>query len=402
MRVLHVIPSVSPADGGPSFAMPLIAEALCRAGISVDVATTDGNTSTGTPNAPLYHPEVRNGVNYFHFRRQAELYKVSWALSRWLARNITSYDLVHIHALFSYSSGSAAYSAFSNRIPYVVRPLGVLNRWGMANRRRMVKRLSFNLIESRILRNAAAVHYTSRQEKLEAEEAGVGTASAIIPLGIDLSEFGELPDPEIFYTRFSKAAGRKLILFLSRLDPKKGLDLLLPAFCEVHRQSPETLLVIAGGGDEGFIRDLKSRAQELKIDDSIIWTGFLGGEEKLSALAAASVFTLPSYSENFGIAAVEALAAGKPSVISDQVGIAPDVVEYDAGLVVPCLAPDLAGALLTMLREPELRQRLGANARRLAVGRFSTEAMSDSLVNLYNEVSNRELPFANFAVRNSQ
>jgi glycosyltransferase involved in cell wall biosynthesis len=386
MKVLHVIPSVSPSDGGPSFAMPLIAEALSRAGISVDVVTTDGNASTGTPNAPLYHPETRNGVNYFHFRRQSEFYKVSWALTRWLSRNVAAYDLVHVHALFSYSSGSAAYQAFSNRIPYVVRPLGVLNRWGMANRRRLVKRLSFNLIEKRILRNAAAIHYTSRQEKIEAEEAGVETPSVIIPLGIDLSEFGQLPDPELFYARFPKTAGRKLVLFLSRLDPKKGLDLLLPAFAEVHRQDAAALLVIAGGGDEGFIAELKQLAKDLKIDEQILWAGFLSGQEKLAALAAASVFTLPSYSENFGIAAVEALAAGLPCVISDQVGIAPDVVEFDAGLVVPCRASELAAALQTMTREPK---SFGANARRLAARRFSTQAMSDSLVSLYNRIANR-------------
>jgi glycosyltransferase involved in cell wall biosynthesis len=389
MKVLHVIPSVSPSDGGPSFAMPLIAEGLSQAGISVDVVTTDGNASTGTPNAPLYHPEIRNGINYFHFRRQSEFYKVSWAMTRWLARNVDQYDLVHIHALFSYSTGSAAYQAFSNRIPYVVRPLGVLNRWGMANRRRLVKRLSFNLIEKRILRNAAAIHYTSRQEKLEAEEAGVETPSVIIPLGIDLSEFGQLPEAELFYARFPRASGRKLVLFLSRLDPKKGLDLLIPAFAKAYRHDTQTLLVIAGGGDDGFIAELKKLAEDLKIDEQIVWAGFLSGQEKLAALAAASVFTLPSYSENFGIAAVEALAAGLPCLISDQVGIAPDVVEFDAGQVVPCKVDDLAAALQNMIGNPELRKSLGLNAGRLAARRFSTQAMSDSLVSLYNRIANR-------------
>ncbi|HYV06442.1 MAG TPA: glycosyltransferase, partial [Blastocatellia bacterium] len=229
MKVLHVIPSLDPADGGPSFALPLMAQGLRRAGIEVDVATTATRVEAAVLDGGHANPVTRDGVNYFYFRRQTGFYKVSLPMSSWLDRNIQNYDLVHIHALFSYSSWTAANLAIKHRVPYVVRPLGVLNRWGMKNRRRLLKRISFRLIESRILKNAAAIHYTSSQERLEAEHAGVTTAAVIIPLGIDASALETGASARRFYERFPAAEGRDIVIFLSRIDKKKGLNILLKA-----------------------------------------------------------------------------------------------------------------------------------------------------------------------------
>ena len=386
MKVLHVIPSLAPNDGGPSFAMPLIASGLRRAGIKIDVATTAGDEEVALLNGDLTKPASRDGVNYFYFRRQTEFYKVSRPMTRWLARHIRDYDLVHIHALFSYAAYTASNLAIKNHVPYVIRPLGVLNRWGMENRRRLLKQLSFRLIERRILSNAAVIHYTSRQEKLEAQQAGVTTSPVVIPLGIDTSAFQTGTTPVRFYERFPIATGREMILFLSRLDPKKGLDILLRAFREVHEQRPASLLVVAGDGEIEFVASLKKLAAELGIDKQVLWTGFLSGEDKLSAFAAASVFALPSYSENFGLALVEAMASGVACVVSDQVGIAPEVQEFDAGSVVPCEAAPLASTLKLLLGNVELRERFGENAVRLANERFSLEAMTFALLKLYKRI----------------
>ncbi len=389
MRVLHTIPSLSPRDGGPSFALPVIAGGLHRAGIQVDVAVTDDDGRGGHLDVSLDRPVNRDGVNYFYFRRQSRFYKTSWSMTGWLSRHIRQYDLVHIHALFSYSSTVAAFLAMKNHIPYVVRPLGVLNRWGMQNRRRGLKQLSFRLIERHILDNAAAVHYTSQQERLEAEEAGATSRPSVIPLGIDLSEFEQMPGPGSFYRKFPEAVDRDIILFLSRLDAKKGLDLLLRAFAEIQDQCPQALLVIAGSGEEAFVAGLRQLAEALKVADKIIWAGFLSGEEKLSAFRAATLFALPSYSENFGIAVVEALAAGLPCVVSDQVGIASDISEFEAGQVVPCQAAPLALALRSLLTEPDLRRALALRACRLARHRFSEESMVRALTGLYGQVALR-------------
>jgi glycosyltransferase involved in cell wall biosynthesis len=385
MKVLHVIPSLAPSDGGPSFALPLIAGGLMRAGIGIDVAATAGAEEVALLNGTLTRPLTRDGVNYHYFRRQTDFYKVSRPLTRWLARHIGDYDLVHIHALFSFATSAAANLAIKNRVPYVIRPLGALNRWGMEHRRKLLKQLSFRFVERRILTNAAAIHYTSRQEKLEAELAGVTTTPVVIPLGIDTSLF-QAGETAQFYERFPNCAGRQIVLYLSRLDPKKGLDILLRAFKEVHAAYPESVLVMAGDGRGQFVAGLKELARELGIDEHVVWTGFLGGDDKTAALAAASVFALPSYSENFGIALVEAMAAGMPCVLSDQVGIAPDVVEFDAGSVVPCEDAPLASALKQLLADSDLRRRFGENAVRLANARFSIEAMTGSLVKLYTDI----------------
>jgi glycosyltransferase involved in cell wall biosynthesis len=397
-KILHVIPSLNPADGGPSFAMPLIAGGLQRAGLSIDVAATAGTDELQALQLNNGIQTTNDGVDYFYFPRQTEFYKVSLPLSRWLSQNIRKYDLIHIHALFSYSSYRSASLARKHGVPYVIRPLGVLNQWGMRNRRRLLKRLSLGLIEHRILRDAGAVHFTSEQEKLEAELSGVTGHSAVIPLGFDDSKFRDLPSPEEFFSRFPLAKDRQLILFLSRLDPKKGLDLLLRAFASITKASErssersKTLLVIAGDGDSKFVDELEKLAQELGIADDVLWTGFLEGDNKLSALSAASIFVLPSYSENFGIALVEAMAAGLPSVMSDQVGIAADIKECDAGLVVPCDPAPLAEALKQLLDNEEMRAHLASNAQRLVSERFSLEAMTASLIELYDQVLARRSP----------
>jgi len=389
-RVLHVIPSLSPNDGGPSVAMLLIARGLRRAGILADVATTID--SEDSLNNRLEQRATIDGVNYYSFRRQTRFYKVSFNLSNWLSKHIRDYDLIHIHALFSYSSYAAARIARKNGVPYIVRPLGVLNRWGMQNRRRLLKKVSLRFIEQPILRNAAAIHFTSRQEKSEAHEAGVRTSSAVIPLAVELPPGKEQYSSERFYELFPTARDRKIILFLSRIDPKKGLDLLLRAFADLIESEQSTisnerpLLVIAGDGEEGYVGSLKTLAADLKIANEVLWIGFLGGLDKLSALAAARLFVLPSHSENFGIAAVEALAAGVPCVISDQVGIAAEVDEWNAGLVVSCDEVSVSSAIRRLLDDPHLRGILSRNAGQLVTERFSLEAMTESIVELYDKV----------------
>lgn len=270
-------------------------------------------------------------------------------------------------------------------MPYIVRPLGTLNEWGMVNRRPGLKRLSFELIEKRILDGAAAIHFTSEQEQREAAQLGVSGRSRVLPLGIDLSDFDVPPAANEFPSSI-KIQGRCVILFLSRIDKKKGLDLLLPAFAQIRQHNLEAVLVVAGKGNQEFTTRLQEQAGKLGIAQDVLWPGFLAGREKLAAFAAATLFVLPSYSENFGIAALEAMAAGLPVIISDQVGFAPDVERADAGFVVPCNTGALTDALKVALSDPALRRQKGENARCLAHEKFSVQAMTRNLIALYEDV----------------
>lgn len=386
LKVLHVIPSLSLTHGGPSFALPLIARSLVRAGVQIDVATTDDDGRGRRISGAVGERVEIDGYRVFYFPKQTEFYKVSFPFRRWISAHATEYGLVHVHALFSHTSTCAAREAYSRRVPYIVRPLGVLNRWGTQNRRRLIKSLSLRFIEGPILRRAAAMHYTSRAEQAEAEQAGAVVPAAVIPLGLDLTEFLSLPGSKLFLERFPQAAGRTLILFLSRLDAKKGLDLLLPAFAAVKQRHHQVMLVIAGSGEKVFTNNLRAKAERLGLVNDVLWPGFLGGREKLSALAASTVFVLPSYSENFGIALVEALAAGLPCISTSGVAVSEDIRERDAGLVVPPQAAAITEALDKLLESTELRQRLSFNARQLAHDRFSSEAMGMALHKLYKQV----------------
>jgi glycosyltransferase involved in cell wall biosynthesis len=385
LRVLHVIPSVGPLRGGPSVMVRTMARGLAHAGLEVHVAATDDN-GHGRLDVPHAIPVVEDRVAYHFFPRQTRFYGVSWPLSRWLARHVRDYDLVHVHALFSFAAVPAAYWAALAGVPYVVRPLGTLNRWGMEHRRPWLKRLSFATIERRILRGAARIHYTSEQEQIEVVDLGVNRCQAMVPLGIDLTPFAELPPRGWLRERVPGSAGRPVALFLSRLDAKKGLDLLLAGFARARSRRPDLVLVIAGSGEPGFEQGVRRDATRLGLGDNVYWAGFLSDKEKLAALADADIFVLPSYSENFGVAVVEAMAAGLPVVISDRVGIHREVAAARAGLVVPCEPEAVAEAVLQLTLDAGLRDALGTRGRELARSRFSLEAMTDGLIEMYSEV----------------
>lgn len=390
MRVLHVIPSVGPVRGGPSVAIRTMTRGLAQAGVRVDIATTDDNGPERLL-VPYNTPITEEAVTHWYFRRQTRFYTFSWPLTQWLRRHICDFELVHIHALFSYPAVAAAYWAGRRGVPYIVRPLGVLNRWGMQNRRSLMKKLSFCLVESGILSRAAAVHYTSEQERLQAAELGVQQRPVIVPNAADVPVEINSYTPGRFRARYPQLAERVLILFLSRLDPVKGLDLLLPAFAQVRAQLPQIMLVLAGNGEPNFTVHLRHEAARLGIASDIFWAGFLAGGEKWAAMADADVFALPSYSENFGLAVVEAMASGCSVVVSDQVAIHREIAQAHAGLVVPCEIDSLARALVTVLTDNELRRKMGSNGKRLAQNHFSVQAVTQDLIELYTRVTHSAL-----------
>jgi glycosyltransferase involved in cell wall biosynthesis len=362
-----------------------LASRLSRTGIEAHIATTDDNGPEQL-RVPLGVPVVEDGVTYWYFRRQTRFYTFSWPLTAWLIRHVREFDLVHIHALFSYAALPAAFLARRYGVPYIVRPLGTLNEWGMKTRRPWIKQLSFGLIESRILKHAAIVHYTSEQERVEAGSLQIATPAAIIPN--TLPDHPDTVEAGAFRGKHPELRDRNIILFLSRLDAKKGLELLLPAFARVHRQFPNTILVLAGNGTIDFVNQLKQQASSLNIERDVFWAGFLSGTEKWAALRDAAVFVLPSHSENFGIAVLEAMAVGVPVVVSDQVGIHREIANADAGLVTSGTIDCLTEALIQILEHPAESSLMGANGKLLAESNYSSEVVVKKLMHVYNAIAN--------------
>jgi glycosyltransferase involved in cell wall biosynthesis len=389
MKVLHVIPSVAPWRGGPSAAIRAIARGLTSQGLETHVATTNDN-QPALLDVPLGRPVEENGVTYHYFPRQTRFYICSFPFSNWLEHAAADYDLIHIHTVFSYCSNVAAWIAYRKGVPYIIRPLGVLNRWGFENRRPVLKQMSFALLEKRLLSRAAAVQYTTEQERQEAAELRFPHRPVVIPNPVEMAH----PANEFrgqFRAQYPELADRRIVLFLSRIDPKKGLDLLLPAFREVSRQDPRAALVIAGDGEPSLVTRLRQTAAELGIASSVFWPGFLAGAKRAAAFADADLFVLSSYSENFGMAPVEAMGLGLPVVLTDRVGIHQEVTEARAGIATPVSSEAIASALLLLLRDDSLRLEMGRNARRLAASRYSVEAVAGRLRDLYTGLCPRAL-----------
>ena len=384
IRALHVIPSLSPKHGGPSYAVRALAQALASVDVDVTIATTDDDGDDARFNVPIGEPIKADATTIYYFKRTFLPYKVSFGLARWLQSNISKFDVVHIHALFSFSSTVAAHIAHRQGVPYVVRPLGVLNRYGLENRRPLLKKITMPLFEWRILRHSAAIHYTSEAEKREAAQLSPEIdchRSVVIPLPVETAN-GSAED---FIKRFPQAAGRRVILFLSRIDPKKGIELLLEAFVEGCRGLNDVVLVIAGEGSPRYMDTLRARAKELQIDDRVIWTSHLSGAVKAGAFAAAEIFVLPSYSENFGIAAAEAIAGGVPTIVTKSVGLADEIRAADAGIVVEPTAAEIGSSLKRLLQDQQARDSLAANAKSFASEHLSPVKIGAALKTLYRQ-----------------
>jgi glycosyltransferase involved in cell wall biosynthesis len=392
MKVLHVIPSLAPVHGGPSAALPVMAMALGHAGVNVDVVTTDdagpGRRYSGVGSG--WVKEAWGRCRYFP--RQTDFYKVSLPMFLWLLRHVPEYDAVHVHGLFSFPSTAGAVAARVRGVRYFVRPLGVLNQWGLRNRRRWLKRISMELLELRLLAGAEAVQYTTRQEEMEARLSGVSARGVVVPIGLDLETYRPHAAPEVLGEFFPQLSGSRVVLFLSRLDRKKGLEVLLEAFAQLRVGEPDVRLLVAGDGEPGYVESLRRRAETLGLGDSVVWAGFLEGGAKIAALRGARVYCLPSYSENFGIAAVEAMACGVPCVFTPGVGIAREAALAGAALVVPAESRRLEDALGSLLRNPRRALEMGEQARWMVEREYSMEGMGAGLKAMYRREYGGEVP----------
>ena len=384
MRVLHVIPSISPLNGGTSFALHALARSLAVLGIDVDVATTDDHGNTHLP-VSSGSPVNWEGVNYYFFHRRLRPYTFAPGIFRWLAANIAEYDLVHIHSLFSFTSTAAGWMARLAGTPYVVQPHGSLGVWGIKQRRPGFKKLSLQLAELPILRHAATVYLNTEQEVAEMHAVGIRANSDVINYAIDFPVIDRARFASLFHDYYPDLFKHKLILFLSRLHPKKGLDMLLPAFKSVLAAVPDAILLLVGDGDPAYVAHLRNLAEELGVSRSVRFMGFLSGDLKWGAFAAAKVFVLPSYSENFGIAPIEAMATGTPVVVSDQAAVYREVEKCSGGIVVPCNTEAFANAIGTLLSNPEQCGKSGENAQTV-VHRFSAIEVAKETAGLYERI----------------
>jgi len=378
LKVLHVIPSVSRRDGGPSRAILDMERALTDRGIEVTTVTTNDDGGDRTLPVRCGKAIVTQNATRWYFPRTTAFFKTSAGMAGWLKENIASFDVVHAHGLFSFAPVASAGLARHAGVPYVLRPLGVLAPYGMTRHHPLLKKVSFALIERRLIEAASAIHFTSHAELEEAQALGLKCRGVVIPLGIDTGAR-------------ARRGGRKWpiglapvkLLSLSRIDPKKNLEGLLRALALIVRKRPGLTLSIVGCGEPEYVATLRSLTCSLEIADRVDWLGHVEGAKKAEVLAAATAFVLPSHSENFGVAVAEALADGLPCIVSRAVAISRDIAAARAGFVVGTDAASIAEGIERMLDNAAGYPVMSAAARTLALNSFSVATMGERLAALY-------------------
>ena len=392
MRILQIIPSISLVYGGPSQMVLGLSDALASQGIDVTIITTNSNGDIGQLplEVPLNQPIKQNGYQIIYFRCSPwRRYKFSLSLLQWLNANARQFDLAHIHALFSPVTTLAATIARYHNLPYIIRPCGMLDPADLQKKKRL-KQIYSRLLERPNLAGAAAIHFTSKQEAKISERFGLGDTAKmpvpqdflpqdlVIPLGVRAGLFSQrLRESQV-----------PIVLFMSRIEPKKGLNLLIPALESVLASGIEFQFVLAGSNpqDADYETKIKEQIQNSNLAKYTTITGFVSGNIKNELLTNADLFVLPSYYENFGIAVAEAMAAGVPVAISDRIHISEDIRQAEAGWVGPLEVDAIANSIKSALLDPQERQRRGLNGKEYAKKYYSWEAIAQQTIDAYDHI----------------
>jgi glycosyltransferase involved in cell wall biosynthesis len=328
MKILHVIGSLSPADGGPPEAVRQLARAYLQIGVEVEVLCQDSPAASFLAELPV--PVHALG------QRWLGRFGLSPRLWQWLHQNASRFDGIVMNGLWIFPDIAVRSAARRAGIPYAVFAHGALDPW--FNTRYPLKHLKKRLywpLQYRVLHDARAVLFTTPTERDLALTSFQPNQwrSLPVPYGI-----GEPPgDPsaqvELFYRQVPELRGRRFLLFMSRLHVKKGCDLLVEAFARVAPEHPDVDLVIAGPDQQGFQAQLQRTCAEKGIGDRVFWPGMIRGDLKWGALRTAEAFILPSHQENFGIVVVEALAANTPVLTTNKVNIWKEIQQDGAALI---------------------------------------------------------------------
>jgi glycosyltransferase involved in cell wall biosynthesis len=382
LRILHVIPHYYPAVryGGPIRSVHGLAAASAALGNDVHVYTTNVD-GPRVSDVPVSAPVDRDGVKVWYFPSSAgrRVYR-SAAMSRALDAAVASFDIVHIHYVWVWPTVAAAAAARSHGVPYVLAPRGMLVADLIRRKSMFAKRLWLTLFARRDVEQAAAIHVTSAAEEESLRALGLSLPRVcVIENGIDAQDDEASAASASPIDRESLEA--PYILFLGRISWKKGLDRLLRALASVKGAD----LKIAGYDENGYSAELKRLARELGVEHRVQFVGPAENEAKQQLLRRARCFVLPSYNENFGMAVLEAMAAGCPVVVSEEVGLAEVVRESGSGLVTAGDPEPLARAVNALLASPAMRAGMAVAGRRTVRERFGWPRIATQMQALYAE-----------------
>lgn len=387
MKILQIIPSISLVYGGPSQMVLGLSAALATQGIEVTIVTTDSNGDIGQPplDVPLNQMIKQDNYQIIYFRCSPfRRYKFSFNLFLWLSQHLNEFNLAHIHALFSPVTTLSATIARSRNFPYILRPCGMLDPADL-QKKKQLKQIYINLLEKPNLAAASALHFTSQQEASISQKWGLSIPEFVMPLGVSL------PTPSLPLSArdyWQIPAELPIILFLSRIDPKKGLNLLIPALEHLLAEGLSFHFVMAGSNPQNaeYEAQIQARIQSSSLAHYTTITGFITGALKMALLQAADLFVLPSFYENFGIAVAEAMVVGVPVIISNQVYIWEEVQQAEAGWICSLEIEDIVSQIKQALQQPQERNRRGLNAQNYAKKNYSWDAIASQIIPIYEQI----------------
>jgi glycosyltransferase involved in cell wall biosynthesis len=391
MKILHVIPSLGASLGGPSQVAIHLVKALRDLDIDAEIATTnyDQPQPLDVPlNQRVEYPVEGSTIPVWFLPYNPPALKefiFSSAFTQWCWQHLHHYDVIDNHYLFSYAPTCAAAIARYKGIPYTIRTMGQLTPWALAQSR-LKKQIYTYLIERRNLDRAAAIHCTTPAEAEDVRNFGVRTPTITLPLGARAPRLYPNARAEL-RQQYNIPSDTLVLLFLSRIHYKKRPELLLQTLSQLKSQAYDFHLVLAGSGEADYVDELKRLALSLDMAEQVTFAGLVTGHAKDLLLQASDLFVLPSFSENFGIAVAEALAAGLPVVITPGIQIASEVAQAQAGLVVEGEIAPLADAIAKLLTSSQLRFELAQNGKQLAQAHYSWKAIAEKLIPIYETIA---------------
>lgn len=380
MRILHLINSINPTSGGPANVILRLAPLQAANGNQVTIITSDDPADVEPEAKTLEQANIKVVLAGPGKGPLAKNSKHIPAVKQAIQSGV---DIAHIHGMWQHLGHWGASTLRKHNVPYIIRPCGMLDPWTLAQGK-LKKKLMLELKARKDLNHAAALHCTTQTELDLIKPLKLKTNGYVVPNGIDWAEFENLEPTGKFRETLGIDAQTPLVLFLSRLHHKKGLDLLVPAFAK--GAPSEAHLALVGPGEESYVQSIKQQVKQLGIANRTHFPGMLREQARLDAFADADLFVLPSYQENFGVVVVEAGAAGTPVLISDQVNIHQDIAQSGSGRVTMCDEQQTADALKEMLATPDLLIEMGSKARLHAKNTYNWIKVEAAIKQLYKRI----------------
>lgn len=383
IHILQTISGIWEYTGGPAESVPMLCMELARNGNKVTLATLKGPLSEATRNCQAKGVEL---LTYPYIKGQ-----FSPAFAKAIPELCKKHEVIHGHGLWLHVNWVTGSSARRFNKPLVISPRGSLIPQRLAHSY-WKKKIAEFFFDKQNLKYASCLHATSIQEYESIRDHGLNNPVAIIPNGVKMQVLDKHILKQELIHKYPKLKDKKIILYLSRISWEKGLPLLAEAWANVSADFKNWHLLIGGQGPQKYENEIKKLFSEKGLSERVTWAGLLLGEEKLSALALAELFVLPTLSENFGIAIAEALSTGIP-VITTQGAPWPDLIEWECGWWIPIDASHLANALREALALPDsVRQEMGEKGKRLIQSKYTWEEVASQMTAVYDWIIRKDKP----------